>query len=75
MQTSPRRCGCWKQPKGRFNLAAIRRDTQKFLQALGGARQGLLEVLPEATRQRVESVAEEIRAQLSAEEAYQDIPE
>jgi hypothetical protein len=64
-----------KQPKGRFNLAAMRRDSQKSLEALGGARQGLLELLPEATRQRVEAKAVEIGAQLSAEEAYQDIPE
>ena len=64
-----------KQAKGRFNLAAMRRDTQKSLEALGGARQELLEVLPEATRQRVEAVAVEIRAKLSAEEAYLDIPE
>jgi hypothetical protein len=64
-----------KQPKGRFNMAAMRRDTQKSLEALGGARQALLELLPEAPRQRVEAVAVEIRAKLRAEEAYLDIPE
>lgn len=64
-----------KQAKGRFNLAAMRRDTRKSLEALGGARQELLKLLPEATRQRVEAVAVEIRAKLSAAEAYLDIPE
>jgi hypothetical protein len=64
-----------KQPKGRFNLAAMRRDTLKSLGALGGARQALLKLLPEGTRQRVEAVAVEIRGKLRAEEAYLDIPE
>lgn len=64
-----------RQPRGRFNLAAMRRDTRKSLEELGGARQRVLALLPEATRQRVEAVAAEIRAKLRAEEAYQDIPE
>lgn len=63
-----------EQPPGRFNLAAMRRETRASLEELGGARERLLGLLPEATRQRVEEVAAKILAGLGAQEAYLDIP-
>lgn len=64
-----------KQPRGRFNLAAMRRDTEKSLEEKEGARQEFLKLLPEETRQRVERLAAQLRGEMGAEEAYQDIPE
>lgn len=64
-----------KQPKGRFNLAAMRRDTEKSLEEKEGARQEFLKLLPEETRQREERLAAQLRGEMGAEEAYQDIPE
>lgn len=64
-----------KQPEGRFNMAAMRRDTEKSLAQKEGALQEFLRVLPEERRQQVERLAEQLRGEMGVEEAYQDIPE
>jgi hypothetical protein len=62
------------QPPGRFDLAHMRRDTLASLARLPRAREQYLASLPPDERQRLLERAAVIRSDLTAEDAYLEIP-
>jgi len=62
------------QPSGRFNIAAMTRETLASLSQVEGAREEFLGALDDRTRERLEDRVRVTRNQLSPEDAYLDIP-
>ncbi len=62
------------QPRGRFNLAAMLRDTLAALEKLPGAQATLRQQLPSRIHPRLHALESAIRAALDPREAYTDIP-
>ena len=61
------------QPPGRFDLAAMTRDTLASLNKLSRAREALLGLFDDSTRARIEGQVEATRGTLSPEDAYLEI--
>jgi hypothetical protein len=62
------------QPRGRFNLAAMLRDTLVALEKLPGAQAALRRQLPSRIHPRLNALESAIRTALDPREAYHDIP-
>jgi len=62
------------QPKGRFDLAAMARDTLVSLAAVAAARERFLRRLETRARVHLLEQAQRVRASLKAEDAYLHIP-
>lgn len=62
------------QPPGSLNLRAMVRDTLVSLNRLPQAYDSVLFRLKPATRKKIASLKQHIRAQFSPREAYNDIP-
>ncbi len=62
------------QPRGRFDLAAMLRDTLAALEKLPVAQATLRQQLPPRIHPRLHALESAIRAALDPREAYTDIP-
>ena len=62
------------QPAGKFDMAAMARDTWASLNQLASARKALLGSFDEATRAQIEDRASATRQVLSPADAYLEIP-
>ncbi len=62
------------QPRGRFNLAAMRRDTLAALDRLPLAQEHLRQKLPSRIHPRLHALERAIRTALDPREAYHGIP-
>jgi hypothetical protein len=62
------------QPKGRFDCDAIERDTVESLRRIPAARDRVLDLLSEEDRKEVLSSMSMVRANLTLDDAYLEIP-
>jgi hypothetical protein len=62
------------QPQGRFDLTAMERDTLASLDEVSAARQEFLDLLAASERRRLTDRAAAVRATLTADDAYLEIP-
>lgn len=62
------------QPRGRFNLSAMLRDTLAALDQLPSAQAKLRQNLPSRIQPRLHALESAIRGALDPREAYNDIP-
>lgn len=62
------------QPRGRFDLKAMERDTAASLKRIPEARDKVLALLTEEMRAEVVANMSTVRASLSAEDAYLEVP-
>lgn len=62
------------QPPGRFDWAAMTRDTLASLQRIPAIRQAFLELVEEPARRSLEERTAVVRQMLNVQDAYQDIP-
>ena len=62
------------QPRGRFNLPAMLRDTRAALDRLPGAQAKLRQNLPSRIQPYLHALESAIRGALDPREAYNDIP-
>src|SRR6266545_4837998 len=62
------------QPPGKFDLAAMARDTLASLDRVPAAREAFLAVFDAPTRAQLGARAQATRSMLSPEDAYLDIP-
>lgn len=62
------------QPRGKFDLVAMARDTMESLKKLSSLREAFLASLDDTTRAQLEIWVQATRGSLSPGEAYRDIP-
>ena len=62
------------QPRGRFDLRAMERDTLLSLEQIRGTRERMLDCLSIEQRADLLACAAEVREELAPDEAYTDIP-
>ena len=74
MQISPLALWVLDQPRGRFDLTAMTRDTVESLARLPTVRERFLAVFDGLTREQLEQRVQVTRGGLSPDDAYLEIP-
>lgn len=63
-----------RQPRGRFDMQAMERDTLASLERIPNAKACVLDLVGETEREVLDECMELVRRHLSPEEAYIDVP-